>query len=270
METNLAYGFQIVVHLYLIILYGHKMSYPSTQYIKFLLKSTNQHGVHSPFVYSLVTQCFYNNTNYRAYKNIANYKKTLFHNRNLVLKNKQYPIAQTLKNAHLSYKRTKLLYRIANYFKFKSVLEVGTSSGFATQAIYLGNPKAHITTLETCATTSQFIRAHFKKNNLDHIDVITGNLDALATKLASQQFDFIFFNNNPYKNNILNVFKTLLQTAHNDSVFIITNIHANKGMREAWEIIKQHPKVKVTIDTFFWGFVFFRKEQAKEHFTIRV
>ena len=30
------------------------------KYLLFLWKSTNQHGVHSPFVYRLVTQCFYN------------------------------------------------------------------------------------------------------------------------------------------------------------------------------------------------------------------
>ncbi len=41
-------------------------------------------------------------------------------------------------------------------------------------------------------------------------------------------------------------------------------------MEEAWEEIKKHPKVKVTIDTFQWGIVFFRKEQEKEHFIIRV
>ena len=30
------------------------------KYLLFLWKSTNEHGVHSPFVYQLVTQCFYN------------------------------------------------------------------------------------------------------------------------------------------------------------------------------------------------------------------
>jgi hypothetical protein len=38
---------------------------------------------------------------------------------------------------------------------------------------------------------------------------------------------------------------------------------------EAWEMIKTS-KVTVTIDTFQWGFVFFRYEQPKEHFIIRV
>jgi len=41
-------------------------------------------------------------------------------------------------------------------------------------------------------------------------------------------------------------------------------------MSEAWAIIINHPKVTVSIDTFYWGIVFFRKEQVKEHFTVRV
>jgi hypothetical protein len=41
-------------------------------------------------------------------------------------------------------------------------------------------------------------------------------------------------------------------------------------MTKAWELIKNHESVTVTIDTFKWGFVFLRKEQAKEHFVIRV
>ena len=39
-------------------------------------------------------------------------------------------------------------------------------------------------------------------------------------------------------------------------------------MQEAWEEIKKHPQVSVTVDLFFWGLVFFRKEQEKENFII--
>ena len=41
-------------------------------------------------------------------------------------------------------------------------------------------------------------------------------------------------------------------------------------MTEAWEQIKAHPKVTVTIDSYEWGWVFFRKEQRKQHFTLRM
>ncbi len=41
-------------------------------------------------------------------------------------------------------------------------------------------------------------------------------------------------------------------------------------MTEAWEYIKNHKSVTVTVDGFHLGFVFFRKEQAKEHFKIRM
>ena len=41
-------------------------------------------------------------------------------------------------------------------------------------------------------------------------------------------------------------------------------------MEEAWNEIKQHTSVTLTIDLFFIGIVFFRTEQkTKEHFTIR-
>ena len=41
-------------------------------------------------------------------------------------------------------------------------------------------------------------------------------------------------------------------------------------MRTTWAQIKQHPKVTVTVDVFYYGFVFIRKEQQKEHFKIRI
>ncbi|HAJ80920.1 MAG TPA: methyltransferase, partial [Zunongwangia profunda] len=57
---------------------------------------------------------------------------------------------------------------------------------------------------------------------------------------------------------------------HNDSVFIFDDIHLSEEMEEAWKEIQQHPKVQVTIDTFYLGLVFFRREQAKQDFKIRL
>ena len=257
------------------------MIYQIIQYIKFLFKSTNQHGVHSPFVYDLITKCFYDQTNYSDYKAIIDYKKSLLtdHTKikvtdlgagSQVMKHRERAVSDIAKNAGTTIKRAELLYRLTQYFKPQNSLELGTSTGIATHAMCLGNPKTKITSIEGCPNLSEFSRTQLKKYHLDKATIISGNFKNEIKKLTSNTYDLIFFDGNHQKEATLNYFESLLETAHNDSVFIFDDIYWSKGMTEAWEAIKKHPKVTVSIDTFFWGFVFFRKEQVKEHFVVRV
>lgn len=95
-------------------------------------------------------------------------------------------------------------------------------------------------------------------------------LQTKGYQLKTATYDLIYFDGHHTKDATLNYFQHLLPTAHNDSVFVFDDIHWSRGMEEAWEIIKEHPLVKVSIDTFHLGLVFFRKEQAKQHFKIRL
>ncbi|GAA4815256.1 class I SAM-dependent methyltransferase [Litoribaculum gwangyangense] len=257
------------------------MFYQVIQYIKFLLKSSKQHGVHSPFVYNLITKCFYDKTKNETYTSISKYRNSLLKNRNKikvtdlgagshVMKHKGRSISSMAKNAGTTNKRAKLLYRISDYFKPNAILELGTSLGIATHAMSLGNPKASITAIEGCPNISEFTKGYFKKYHLKNTNLIVGDFEEEIKKLTSNYYDLIFFDGNHQKEATLNYFETLLETTHNNSVFIFDDIYWSKGMTKAWEAIKANPKVTVTIDTFFWGFVFFRKEQVKEHFVIRV
>lgn len=257
------------------------MLYQLTQYIKFLIKSTNEHGVHSPFVFDLVTKCFYDKTIYSDYEALYNYKKQLLKNKSKitvtdlgagsnVTKKQERQVSEIAKNAGTTFKRAKLLYRLTFYFKPNTVLELGTSLGIATHALSLANPNASITTIEGCPNISEFTKANFEKLQLKNINLFTGNFNDAINTVEPKMYDFIFIDGNHQKEATLSYFESLLKTAHNNSVFIFDDIYWSLGMTQAWEIIKKHPKVTVTIDTFFWGFVFFRKEQAKEHFTIRV
>jgi len=40
-------------------------------------------------------------------------------------------------------------------------------------------------------------------------------------------------------------------------------------MEEAWEEIKADKEVRLTVDLFFSGIVFFRKELSKENFVVK-
>lgn len=257
------------------------MFYQIKQYLKFILKSTNQHGVHSPFVYDLVTKCFYDKTKYFEYSKILDFRKRLKHLHHNIdatdfgagsnkLKSKSRKVSDIVKHVSISKKNARLLFRIAKYFEPNSVLELGTSLGFATQALSLANPSSKIITIEGCPETSKYTKNKFELQELNNIELITGNFSEVIPKLHPSTFDLVFFDGNHTKEATLNYFECLLPKANNDSIFIFDDIYWSKGMTEAWETIKQHPRVTVSIDTFYWGIVSFRTEQAKEHFRIRV
>lgn len=255
------------------------MFYQTIQYIKFLFKSTNQHGIHSPFVFDLVTKCFYDKKKYPEYKSIKEYKINLLKNKKTIIindlgsgskktKTSKRRINEIVKTSGTTIKRSKLLFRLSKYFNSKHILELGTSLGMATHALSQGNPNTKTISIEGCSNISKFTKNQLKA--FKNINIKTGDIKEVLQDLQNQSYDLIFFDGNHQKAPTLNYFETLLKTINNDSVFIFDDIYWSKGMTEAWNIIKQHSKVTVTIDTFYWGFVFFRKEQSKEHFTIRV
>ena len=256
-------------------------------YLNFLWNSKNQHGVHSPFVFDLVTKCFYDKKNYPEYEVLKNYRKSLLANKTIievtdfgvgsrVFKTNQRKVSAIAKNAGISPKRAELLFRITNYFQPDSVLEIGTSLGLATIALSLGNKNSKIITLEGCPQTMAIAKNQCQLQNLNNIEFVHTKFEdylknlQLAPKTSGRIPQLIYFDGNHSKNATLEYFELLLPTITNDSVWIFDDIHWSKDMEDAWEAIKSHPKVTVTIDTFQWGLVFFRKEQEKEHFSIRI
>ena len=252
-------------------------------YLKFLYHSKNEHGVQSPFVFDLVTKCFYDKKKYSDYQLIKQYRNKLLANKNYievtdfaadseVFKSNKTQICKIAKTAGISKKRAELLYRIVKYFQPENILEIGTSLGLAPLTMSLANPKSKIISLEACPEMAQITKSKLQKANCNNIEIINTEFSKFF-KSNNLQFTICnlqFIDGNHSKAAILNYFELLLPTITNNAVWIFNNIHGSSGMQDAWKIIKNNPKVTVTIDTFQWGFVFFRHEQAKEHFVIRV
>ena len=65
-------------------------------------------------------------------------------------------------------------------------------------------------------------------------------------------------------------FNAALKKINTQSILIFEGIHDSKEMEASWETIKMHYDVKLTIDLYKLGIVFFRQEQLeKENFIIR-
>ncbi len=251
-------------------------------YLTYWLHAKTKHGVHSPFVFNLLTSVIKSNKTYYAYENIERIRAEMLRDKNFLevvelgagsthLTSNNRKIAAIAKHSLKSPKYGQLLFRLVDHFQPRVSLELGTSLGITTLYMAAANKKASIISMEGSQAIADVAIQNFKKMNAKNIKPVVGNFDdTLTTELAKiNQLDFVFFDGNHRKEPTLRYFEQCLQLAHNDSVFVFDDIHWSDEMEEAWEIIKQHKRVTLTIDLFFLGLVFFRKEQVKEHFILK-
>lgn len=73
-----------------------------------------------------------------------------------------------------------------------------------------------------------------------------------------------------YINKLKNEFTELKNIESCNNLVIVHGIHHSKENFLKWKEMIKLKNATVTIDVFYFGLIFFRKEQAKEHFIIRV
>ena len=229
----------------------------------------------------MLTKCFYDSKKYPEYVLLKNSRQTIsssseiievtdFGQGSRVFKSNKRKVSQIAKHVGISSKRQRLLFRLVRYLNPNDILELGTSLGMSTIAMAMGNPASKIHTVEGCTNTAKVAQNQFYALQLEQIELDTNPFDTYFVENHSTHYDMIFVDGNHNKESTLQYFELLLQNISPDSVIIFDDIYWSPQMTKAWDIIRHHPKVSVSIDTFQWGIVFFRTEQQKEHFTIRL
>ena len=136
----------------------------------------------------------------------------------------------------------------------------------------MANPHAYVITGEGSNAIAAEATLNFHDMNLSFVELVEGNFDdTLPEMLGSMPVvDMAFIDGNHRKEPTLRYFDQILTHTHNFSMIVLDDIHWSAEMEAAWEAIKAHPQVRMSIDLFFVGIVFFREEfKVKQHFTIR-
>jgi predicted O-methyltransferase YrrM len=255
------------------------------KYLQYFLTASNGkgHGVHSPFVFEFITKVLNDTTKYACYKNIEQLRRQLRHD-NTLLTIEDFGAGSRV---HASYKRkvseiaatslkpkkfSQLLFRIANFYRPDNILELGTSLGITTAYLASANEHSKVITMEGAKEIAAVAKKNFQQLDLSNIEIVEGDFDFSLSRVLSElsSVDFAFVDGNHRKEPTIKYFEQLLLKTTNYSVLVFDDVHWSKEMEEAWEYIKQHSSVTLSIDLFFIGIVFFRQEQLeKQHFSIR-
>ena len=181
-------------------------------------------------------------------------------------------IKQIVKHGIAPQKQAEFLYRLINFLNPSTIIELGTSVGLTTLYLAKAAPKSTVFTLEGCEKLAAFSTQLFKSNSINNINSVIGNFNDTFPKLLNSitTIDFLYVDGNHTYEATMNYFNLALQKKNEQSVFLFDDITWSSDMLKAWKEICAHPEVTLSLDFFFFGIIFFRKEhKQKEHFTLK-
>lgn len=255
------------------------------KYLHYYITASNGkgHGIHSPFVFDFVHHVLNDGAIYTCYEPIEQKRKSLLQNKTVidvedfgagsaVIKTNKRLVSAIAKSSLKTKKYAQLLFRIANYYQPQTLLELGTSFGITTAYLASANENAKVLTCEGSAAIASIAKQNFNALQLKNIEITEGDFSTSFSPLLAQlkKVDFAFVDGNHRKAPTLEYFTEILQHTTATSILVFDDIHWSAEMEDAWDEIKKHPSVTLTIDLFFIGIVFINPDfKIPQHYSIR-
>ncbi len=248
----------------------------------FFTANRKGHGVHSPFVYALVENVFSEDVSFYAFKELATIRKQLESDTTLLkindmgagskkLNGDERRVCDIAKHGLSSRKQSEFYFKLINYLHCINVIELGTSLGLNTLYLSMANSAAKIYTIEGSESLCKYATDLFQKQQRENIQLTCGNFDTELPKVLAKlgSFDLLYIDGNHAYEPTLRYFNAALEHCKETSVMVFDDIYWSEDMTKAWQEVIKHPKVNLSIDCFYFGLLFFRKEtKQKEHFKI--
>lgn len=235
-------------------------------YFKHRFAAKTRHGTHSPFVYKLADEVIYDFSPKKVYAEIEVLRKKLLNDHKI-----QVNGAEQLKKGSRSPRLLQLVFRLVAYHQPQQLIEIGTGDAMTTTYLAKACPTANLLSLVPTAEIVTEVKQNLDLIGVHNIVFTSGNLiDQFKTTIeGAKAIDFVYVGGKNSRSFVLNIFDLCLTKADEHTILFFDQLYWNEEMKDAWQTIKSHPQVTVTIDLFWFGLVYFRKGQAKEHFKLK-
>ena len=207
------------------------------------------HGVHSPFVFDLLTTVIEEKCFYYCYDSLSPVRAQLRQNVvTLRSRGHEYAVNDYLKRFCFSESEDKLLFRLANRFKPEVICVAGSDLGLAPVYLTAYSKSVRCIVIEPEADVAAVAQSIVDKYSTSVGIHSSGEID---TQDKGSIDLFVLGKCSPV------AFDEAVQYMNDESLMVISGINASRESRAKWKNICVHPRVTVTLDLYSLGLVFF-------------
>lgn len=257
-----------------------KLIFPALSYFSYWLKKEDLYSQQSPFLFSVYGGLIkFLQTCPKGDPDIEKFRNSLLEDSTEILVedfgagSKKVPdprreIRKITRHSTSSPKFSLLYQYFCQLTPAEQVLELGTCMGISTRYISKAT-KGKLWTLEGSKEIQQVAKRY---PTPEKTEFVLGNItDTLSEVLERiNQLDFVLIDANHTYEGTLNSFFQCLTKVHPKSIVAIGDIHWSADMETAWEEIKANPKVRLTLDFFECGILFFDYPGPKTNLILEV
>ena len=252
------------------------------KYIIYYLRAIDEYSLHSPYIYNLYCQVIKPDYKEPFHYEIEKTRHQLYQDEqvihiedhgagSIVSHSKDRKIKDIAKKSLSPAKQSRLLSRLIKHFNPENIIELGTSLGINT--LYLTNAtRGKVYTFEGCRETIKNAQKVFEQypEIAEQIKIIPGSIDHTLPSFLSEldRIDLAFIDANHQYEPTIRYFEWFVSKIHEKSLIILDDIHLTDDMEAAWEKIKNHPMVTLSLDLFDIGILIFKPLYIKQHYIL--
>lgn len=241
--------------------------FPIRAFLIYWLKKEDRYSQQSPFIFRIYSDLIqFLNKNKKGDPEIEGFRQSLLQDQTLIkvldlgagskkVPQTLRPIAKITRYSTSGIKFAQLYQYFCSLTPGENVLEFGTCVGISTR--YLAKSvKGRLVTFEGSEEIQKVAQNTPLPQKTEFVlGPIAQALPIILKKI--QTIDFALIDANHTYGGTIQTFNTLLPKIHPGSIIAISDIHWSREMETAWNEIQAHPRVKLSLDFFECGIIFF-------------
>jgi predicted O-methyltransferase YrrM len=243
------------------------------RYIRYYARAKTRYDVDAPFIAGFVEEILEDRRYFQSFEQIEGLRNALMANSsplNVVdygagpraIPSRARTVGRVVRSSAISPAAGRYLFRACLYYLPSTILEMGTSLGISGLYLRMARKGARMFSLEGCPETAALARKNFERASSADIALRIGPFAQTLPEVLTEihQLDLLYLDGDHRGAQTWDYFVQCMEKAHPKSVFILADIHWSEDMEQVWNRICQHHKVRLSIDLFEVGFLFFDED----------